>query len=145
MRNQKGWGVTPPPRKASRPRPALWPVLVIATLIMVMMAAPAFAAKGGNGKGGPNRAPSATLVVAPDPVSSGDLVSVSGCGYVDGKPVNVVVRTQHSTYFFPVAVSGSCVSFNWRPYDTGMQYWEAWQHVKGRKQTLMGSTTLEVR
>ena len=123
-------------------------VASIAALSVALILAPAALAvkTGENGGGGP--APSAggpSLTVSPTSVASGDVFTGSGCGYVVGKQVNVVVTSPTSQTFFPVGVdAATCVMFRTGTGETGQYTVQTYQKLKGRKQTLMATASLTV-
>lgn len=111
-------------------------------LVLVLILAPAgLAAKGK----GPAPSTSATLVLSPTSVASGEVFMGSGCGYVIGKQVNVVVTSPTSQLFFGVGVdSGGCIMFRTGTGAAGQYTVQTYQKLKGRKQTLMASAPLTV-
>lgn len=133
-------------------------ILVIVAVVVILGAAAgggsALAAKGGikgkpggngNGGNGDNGA-TATLAVSPNPVPAYGFFHAQGCGYVVGKVVNVYLLDGKTTRFGAVAVDANgCISFDWDTGAPATYKLEASQNLKGKTQTLMASTTFEVR
>lgn len=119
---------------------------IVALLLALVLTPAAVAAKSGeNGGRDDSDAVSSRLTLSPTSVASGDVFTGSGCGYVVGKPVNVVVTSPSSQTFFPVGVNDSgCVMFRAGTGEPGQYSVQTFQKLKGRKQTLMGSASLTV-
>ena len=118
---------------------------IVALLLALVLTPAAVAAKTGeNGGRGPSDATSSRLSVSPTSVPSGGVFTGSGCGYVDGKQVNVVITSPSSQTFFPVGVDGGCIMFRAGTGEPGQYTVQTFQKLKGRKQTLMGSASLTV-
>ncbi|HXF97486.1 MAG TPA: hypothetical protein VNJ46_02615 [Gaiellaceae bacterium] len=116
-------------------------VAVSALALVALVLVPAsIAGRGGNGT---SSATEATLSISPNPVAAwGAQYWGSGCGYVVGTQVNVLVN---KGTFFPAAVDANgCISFTWYTGAPGTYLVETYQRLKGRKQTLMASTTFDV-
>ncbi len=128
-------------------------VAVVVILGAALGAGTALAAKGGvkgkpdgNGGNGGNGGTYATLTVSPDPAPANWYFHAEGCGYVTGKMVNILVKDNGSTAFFGVGVDGNgCISFDSFTGSPGSYTLEAYQNLKGKKQTLMASTTFAVQ
>ncbi len=128
-------------------------VAVVVILGAALGAGTALAAKGGvkgkpdgNGGGGGNGDTyTATLTVSPNPASAWTWFQAEGCGYVTGKVVNILVKNG-ATAFFGVGVDANgCISFTHSTGAPGTYTVEAHQNLKGKKQTLMASTTFAVQ
>ena len=121
-------------------------VASIVALTLALVAAPAALAMktGENGGRADPAADSSRLTLSPASVASGDTFTGSGCGYVDGKQVNVVVTSPSSQTFFPAGVTGGCIMFRAGTGAPGTYTVQTFQKLKGRKQTLMGSASLTV-
>ncbi|MGH2932047.1 MAG: hypothetical protein ACRDKK_04215 [Gaiellaceae bacterium] len=119
---------------------------IVALLLALVLTPAAVAAKTGeNGGRDVSDATSSRLTVSPTSVASGDVFTGSGCGYVVGKQVNVVVTSPSSQTFFPVGVDGGgCIMFRTGTGELGQYTVQTFQRLKGRKQTLMGSASLTV-
>jgi hypothetical protein len=117
-----------------------------ARLVLALVLAPvALAMKIGAGGGRAATTSVASLALSPTSVASGDLFAGSGCGYVVGKQVNVVVTSLSSQTLFPVGVDGGgCIMFRTRTGAPGQYTMQTYQRLKGRKQTLMASASLTV-
>lgn len=91
------------------------------------------------GKPGGSTSTAATLKASPNPVPAWSQYSLSGCGYVTGKQVSFVVNT---TEFFATAVdsNGCLVPVKWWVSGPGSYRIDAFQRLRGRKQTLMATT-----
>ena len=113
---------------------------IVALVLALVIAPAALAARGGSGAG-----TAATLTLSPSSVASGDVFEGSGCGYVVGKQVNVVVTSPTSQTFFPVGVDGGgCIMFRTGTGAAGQYTVQTHQNLKGRRQTLMASASLTV-
>lgn len=121
-------------------------VASIVSLSLALIVAPAALAMktGENGGRADSDAVSSRLSVSPTSVAAGGLFTGSGCGYVAGKQVNVVVTSPSSQMFFPVGVDGGCITFQAGTGEPGQYTVQTFQKLKGRKQTLMGSASLTV-
>lgn len=125
-------------------------VTMLALLCAVALALPAFAAPGGNGKGGGPKATSGeaatTLVAAPDVVQAGgETFELSGCGYDTSKGVDFVVHTDYNMWFWSVPVDADgCILDTQRSERAGTYLVEAYQDGNGKKSVLMASTELTV-
>ena len=93
------------------------------------------AARGGGGSTG------ATLVASPNPVAAWSQFTLSGCGYVAGKQVTVVINNSE---FFATAVgtNGCLVPTRWWVSGPGSYRIDAYQRPKGRTQILLATTLL---
>jgi hypothetical protein len=111
-------------------------VLVCIAGLLVLVLAPAALA-------GPSTAPSATVTASPNPVAAWSQYTLGGCGYVAGKQVNFVIN---GGMFFAAGVddNGCIIPFTQGSDAAGTYTIKTYQHLKGRKQTLMATTTLTV-
>ena len=122
-------------------------VASIAALVLALVLAPAALGMKSAENGGPNATSSGvpTLTLSPNPVAYNEIFTGTGCGYVVGKQVNVVVTSPTSQTFFPVGVDGSgCIMFRSGTGSAGQYTVQTYQKLKGRKQTLMASASLTV-
>jgi hypothetical protein len=136
-------------------------ITLILVVFMLAVAAPAIADKGGNpnggngngngnvndgGNGNGNRT-SATLTASPNPVSSGNAFTVSGCGY-DPAYGGVIVGFTGGSWGDEPDTNG-CISIDGIPTVAGVPLppdtypVTAYQYVAG-KLTEVGETTLTV-
>jgi hypothetical protein len=115
-------------------------VASIVPLVLALALAPAAIA------GKPRTASTAaTLTLSLSTVASGEVFTASGCGYVVGKQVNVVVTSPTSQTFFPVGVDGGgCIMFRTGTGAAGQYTVKTYQRLNRRKQTLMASAALTV-
>lgn len=123
----------------TRKSPAARFALLAAITMLVLSLVPiAMAAKRGHSW----RLSDPTLSASPNPVQTGAQYSVSGCGYAPGEQVNVLINQW--TFLATGAGADGCVSFTWWAGSPGTYTIEAYQSLTGGKQTLLGSTTLNV-
>jgi hypothetical protein len=123
--------------KTPSPRFALYVVAAVLAFGLVPVALA--------GKGGGTTTSSATLTVNPTSVAWGDSFQGSGCGYTQGKQVNVVVASPSSRTFFPTGVDGNgCIFFTAWSSDRGQYTVSTYQSSNGGKQRLMASASLTV-
>jgi hypothetical protein len=114
---------------------------IIATLVVGLIAGTAFAARGGPVSGTAR----ATLSASPSPAQAWASYRITGCGYVTGQNVNLVIQEPAAQAFYAAAPDGSgCIASTFWADGQGTYTIKAYQHLKGTKQTLMGATTLAV-
>jgi hypothetical protein len=122
---------------------------LIALLTVGLIAGTAFAARGGNGRGGGAHATSndATLAANPDVLHSGDRFDVSGCGF-DTTLGNVVVAFTGGSWGSQLD-AGGCFTISGIPalsgdvLPPGAYDVKAYQNVNGRWKA-MAVTTVKV-
>jgi len=121
-------------------RRLVFPVVV---LVSALVAVPAYA--GGHQTTSTSRA---SVSASPNPVASGgSSYTLSGCGYVLGKSVNVVVNEPKAMLFTSVGTDSSgCMRLMLWTGDAPATYAiSTYQQLRGgTKQTLMASTSLQV-
>lgn len=114
-------------------------VSIVALVLALVLVPAAIAGKPRTGS------TAATLTLSPSTVASGEVFTASGCGYVVGKQVNVVVTSPTSQTFFPVGVDGGgCIMFRTGTGAAGQYTVKTYQRLNRRKQTLMASAALTV-
>jgi hypothetical protein len=120
---------------------------LVALLALSIVAGPSSAspldrASASTQRGGGGAASSAPkLTASPNPVAAWSQYSLSGCGYVTDKQVTIVIN--NGTFFSAGLDGGGCLlPVSWYASGPGSYRIEAYQKLKGRKQTLMASTML---
>jgi len=121
---------------------------LISLLVVGLMAGTAFAAKplaGTNGhKGGAGTSSSATVSVDPNVVGVGISYTVSGCGYVTGKPLNIKLYSATATLIlFASGDASGCFSLSNKTWDASAIRVEAWEYTG--KWALMATTSFTVQ
>ena len=126
--------------------------IVLASLVAalaLLVAAPSFAGRvEGDGSsaprgGGSSTSTSATLTASPNPVAAWSQYWLSGCGYVVGKQVTIVIN--NGTFFGAAVDANGCLApVSWWASGAGSYRIDGYQKLKGRKQTLMATTMLSV-
>jgi hypothetical protein len=139
----------PTPARPSKRRHAIEAIAegaLLSLLVVGLIAGTAFAAKGGNGRGGGHHAAAGTMTftASPDVVQSGDLFDVSGCGF-DTTLGNVVVGFTGGSWGSPLD-SGGCFRITDIPalsgdvLPAGTYDVTAYQSVNGRWKAMAGTT-----
>jgi hypothetical protein len=112
-----------------------------AVLVMAVAFVPAALAGRGGTHGSAAADPNLTLSASS--VAAGDPFQASGCGYTQGKPVNVTIDSPSAEYFFSTGVDGNgCVSFGFWTSEPGQYTVNTYQSGNGGKQTLLASALL---
>jgi len=113
-------------------------IALAAFLALVLVFVPAAVA----GKpGGGSSSTGATLKASPNPIPAWSEYSLSGCGYVTGKQVTIVIN--NGTFFSAGLDSSGCLlPVSWWTSGPGSYRINAYQTLRSRKQSLMASTML---
>jgi hypothetical protein len=145
------WAAEPSsaPKRHARVRHAFEAVLegsLVALLLVGLIAAPTFAARGGGKGGHATTGASPSLTVDPGQVRAGDPFDVSGCGF-DAAQGNVIVTFTGGSWGSPL--DGGCFTITGIPalsgdtLNPGSYPVTAFQYVNGRWRAVT-STTIEV-
>jgi hypothetical protein len=112
-------------------------IALAALLALVLVLAPTALA----GKAPGPTSTGATLTASPNPVPAWSQYSLSGCGYVAGKQVTIVIN--NGTFFSAGLDSAGCLlPVSWWTSGPGSYRIDAYQTLRSRKQSLMASTML---
>ena len=97
--------------------------------------------RGSSQQGGGSSSTAAKLSASPNPVAAWSQYWLSGCGYVAGKQVTIVIN--NSTFFSAALDGNGCLlPVSWWASGPGSYRIAAYQTLRSRKRTLMASTML---
>ena len=108
-------------------------------LVGSSVASPVDKGRGAPRTSGGGSSSGATVTASPNPVAAWSAYTISGCGYIVGKQVTIVIN--NGTFFaVAVAANGCMTPTTWWASGPGSYRINAYQRPRGRKQILMATT-----
>ena len=117
---------------------ALAAVLALGLLVSSSVASPIDGGRTATKGNGPSST-AAWLSASPNPVAAWSAYTITGCGFVVGKQVTIVIN--NGTFYAVGVTADGCLSpSTWWADGPGSYRIDAYQRLKGRKQILMATT-----